>query len=586
MPIYASNLKLVAAATMDDTPANGGLPSSTEIVDGGSNGVFPDVSEADRLGGLQFRKVHLSVDSDSTDTFQGVNSVITKVPADAATSIVMFPAASAAETQADMVQRLGVFTGTMTQSQLDAISTEMFLLGMIDPNTVVYDPWRDNQTAPPLPIGAGGAAIFEVTDALASVAASHFVVGAVVTLVDFYEGVVVRAESRQIASMMVRNGSFWYNNKKVVLLEFTDPSVYPAWGGATKYWDVYGVGEQKFGTYVIESALTSSLKKFEFYSATQTTAALSAGATSIPVLAITAGIVPEALMADPNASDVLGFPPTLLTKNPDGREPIFKQYRRAVIGKDVTFTGAVSAAQVVDLGEIDLTWVRVTGADGTKIATGFTVDLDAGTVTFSSVVGMVQPVTVTGRAEDMFQISAIAGTTLAIPTSRPLRRAYPAGSTVSSALMHGDCRARVLALNARASWLATWAATLAGSPATAVFDAVHHPLVVANAGTVTDRVRIGFSNSTTFTAISENFGVLGTGSTGADYAPLNPSNNKPFFTLPAAGWGGGWSAGNQLLIDLEGAQKPLWLLRCIQMSPNTLDAASFEIANRGHVDRA
>ena len=586
MPIFVSNLKLIAASTMGDTPANGGLPSSVEIIDGGSNGIFPDVSEADRIGRLQFRKAYLSVDSDDTAVYQGANSVITKVPADTATSVVMFPAASAAETQADMVQRLGVFTGTMTQSQLDAVSTEMFLLGMIDPNTLVYDPWRENQTAAPISIGAGGAAIFEVTDALASVAASHFVTGGVVTLVDFYEGVVVRAESRQIASMMVRDGSYWYDNKKVVLLEFTAPSVYPAWGAATKYWDLYGVGEQKFGTYVIESALTSSLKKFEFYGATQTTAALSAGATSIPVLAITAGIVPEALMDDPNAQDILGFPPTSLTKSPDGREPIFKQYRRGVIGKDVAVTGAVTAGQVVNLGEIDLTWVRVTGADGAKITTGFTADLDAGTVTFSSVSGAVQPLTVTGRAEDMFQISGITGTTLAIPTSRPLRRAYPAGSTVSSALMHGDCRARVLSLNARTTWLGTWAATLAGSPATAVFDAVHHPLVVTNAGTVTDRVRISFSNSTTFMAISENFGVLGTGSTGADYAPLNPSNNKPFFTLPAAGWGGGWSAGNQLLIELEGAQKPLWLLRCIQMSPNTLDSASFEIANRGHVDRA
>lgn len=586
MPIYASNLKLVAAATMDDTPANGGLPSSTEIVDGGSNGVLPDVSEADRLGRLQFRKVYLSVDSDDTATFQGANSVITKVPADAAISIAMFPAASAAETQADMVQRLGVFTGTMTQSQLDAISTEMYLLRMLDPGAEVYDPWRASMNAPPLVIGSGGAATFEVTDALFSVAAAHFVSGSVVTLVDFYEGIVVRVEARQIASVRLGVDSVQYNYRKMVLFEFTEPSAYPAWGSATKYWDVYSAGEQKFGTYVIESALTSSLKKFEFYGATQTTAALSAGATSIPVLAITAGIVPEALMADPNAQDILGFPPTSLTKNPDGREPIFKQYRRAVIGKDVTFTGAVSADQVVDLSEIDLTWVRVTGADGAKIATGFTVDLDAGTVTFSSVSGVAQPVTVTGRAEDMFQISGIAGTTLSIPTSRPLRRDYPSGSTVSSALMHGDCRARVLSADARASWLGTWAATLAGSTPAAVFDAVHHPIVVTNAGTVTDQVRISFSNSTTFTAISENFGVLGTGSTGADYAPLNPSNNKPFFTLPATGWGGGWSAGNQLLIELEGAQKPLWLLRCIQMSPNTLDSASFEIANRGHVDRA
>ncbi len=187
MPILASNLKLIAASTMGDTPANGGLPSSVEIIDGGSNGVFPDVSEADRLGRLQFRKVYLSVDSDDTATFQGANSVITKVPADAATSTVMFPAASAAETQADMVQRLGVFTGTLTQSQLDAVSTEMFMVTIIDPGSVLTGRWKDTDSSPDVIVGAGGGAIFSVTDSLASVVGAHFTAGLVLTLVDFYD---------------------------------------------------------------------------------------------------------------------------------------------------------------------------------------------------------------------------------------------------------------------------------------------------------------------------------------------------------------------------------------------------------------
>ena len=206
-------------------------------------------------------------------------------------------------------------------------------------------------------------------------------------------------------------------------------------------------------------------------------------------------------------------------------------------------------------------------------------------MTFASVTGYSQPVTITARAEDLVQVVGINGLTLQIAPSRPLQRSYPAGATVSAALMHGDRRARVTAINARQTWLGGWAGTLDGPGISAAFDRVNHPIVVTNAGTVTDRVRIAFTGPTAFQAYSDNFGQLAPGNTGADYAPLNPSNGKPLFSVPAAGWGGGWAAGNQLLLELEGAQPALWVLRCVQASPDTLTPATFELSNGGYVNR-
>ena len=73
--------------------------------------------------------------------------------------------------------------------------------------------------------------------------------------------------------------------------------------------------------------------------------------------------------------------------------------------------------------------------------------------------------------------------------------------------------------------------------------------------------------------------------TGADCAPINPANGKPLFTLRAAGWGLGWGAGNLLMLDLEGVQPPLWVLRCIQMAPHSTSPSSFELETRMNVDR-
>lgn len=583
MAIQASNLSILASITMDETPGNGGPPSSVKIIDGASNGMFPDVSEAARLGDLRFRKVHLWVDSDDTSTFMGVNSIIAEAPDDPAVSVFMIAAASAAETQADVIGRIFKVTSNFTANKAESLSDRAFV-------EYLSRGGGGGAWEPGGPLLVGDLVRLQVTEDAYSAAETLYAVGKTITLVDFVDDQVLKAEVRTIARMRKDSvnyildgvGAFRY----YVSMELDGITRYPAWGGASRFVSAaIAQGKTLYGTYLAAQDITTS-RAFEFYGAVKTTAEVTAGATSIPVVTTRAGIVPEALVDHPDAAALLGFDPVQLTKNADGKEPIFRQYRRAVIGKDVVISRTVANGEVINFGELDLTSVKVVGATGAAITSGFTVDLDAGTLTVTSITGWAQPITATARAEDMFQLSAVTETTLAMPTSRPLRRTYPAGSTVSSAIMHGDRRARVLTVLSRTLWAGNWDDTVDGAPSTATFDSVHFPITITNAGVVSDRVRLVFTNTTTYTAISEQFGVLGVGSTGSDFSPINPAVSKPYFTVhPGAFGAGGWSAGNVVLIEIEGAHQPVWLGRCIQMSPNTLLSTSFRIALRGHVDR-
>ena len=65
MSIVASELKLYAPALVNDTTANGGVMSSTEIVGGIKNNVWPDVPQAERTAGsVKYRKTFLKVAND------------------------------------------------------------------------------------------------------------------------------------------------------------------------------------------------------------------------------------------------------------------------------------------------------------------------------------------------------------------------------------------------------------------------------------------------------------------------------------------------------------------------------------------
>jgi hypothetical protein len=107
MTINAADLKLVKSQVMDDVPEGGGAPTNTEIIDGASNEIFPDVSEFDRAGGrVKLRKVAVRVDTPNRDMFQGANVIVAEPPDDPNISATLFNTGNYFDRRADAVSRI------------------------------------------------------------------------------------------------------------------------------------------------------------------------------------------------------------------------------------------------------------------------------------------------------------------------------------------------------------------------------------------------------------------------------------------------------------------------------------------------
>lgn len=284
----------------------------------------------------------------------------------------------------------------------------------------------------------------------------------------------------------------------------------------------------------------------------------------------------------PLDADIIGIDPVRLPS--DGRVPIFRAGGFAVVGHTGSITATVSNGQTVDCARVRLSRVRVIGHDGVVINTGYSADLDAGTVTFSNVSGYSQPVTIEHRIEDMAVVrdAQISGE---LTFTRAITHDYPLGSYVSSALVAGDLKSRVSVLFDQATWSNTWADSVSGSSASGTYNDVLAPIAVTNAGAITERWAIVFTNTTAFNVIGEHVGVIAQGSTGTNLEVLNPSNGIPYFTIQATGWGIGWATGNVLRFNTIGAMTPVWAVRTVQQGPSSGTQHTFTILSRGDVDR-
>jgi len=345
-----------------------------------------------------------------------------------------------------------------------------------------------------------------------------------------------------------------------------------------------GLVEIQFGDYMLDAGLTAEQKAEWWYDADNIRTSDSKIWRPWPIDPSTLRYNFVSYFYLPLDANILGLDPVRLPQ--DGRVPIFRPGAFAVLGHTGTVGPAtVSNAQVINCGRTRLSRVRVIGDDGQVIDTGYTADLDAGTVTFTDVSGYSQPVTVEHRIEDMAMVSDVQ-INGEVSFTRQISHEYPVpGSYLSSALVAGDVRARTQLVFDQLSWNNVWADEQIGSAATGSFNSALHPITVNNLGALTERWAVVFINSTNFNVIGEHSGVIATGNTSADCAPLNPATSTPYFTIPYLGWGLGWATGNVLRFNTIGAQVPLWVVRTVLQGPETVVDDSFQIIVRGDVDR-
>ncbi|HET8799619.1 MAG TPA: hypothetical protein VFN01_00410 [Marinobacter sp.] len=290
--------------------------------------------------------------------------------------------------------------------------------------------------------------------------------------------------------------------------------------------------------------------------------------------------------------DLLGLDPTRLPS--DGRVPIF------LPGDVGVFSHTIETAVASPTAGATLTFTRdhqaevwVKGANGLTLdPASYTLDREAGVLTWadplvlqdSTGASVTTPLTVYDRVEDMVLITDVQVSGL-VGFNAQLSQAYPAGeATLSSAVLHGDLRARVYNLFHQASWTSEWSDEQIGSDTTAKYNDVAFPIEITNQGSIQERWLIRFTSSTSFEVVGETVGVVGTGNISADVAIANAATGAPYFTIRADGWGAGWNAGNCLRFNTDGAQAPFWIARTILSGPATATEDSFATQNRGDAD--
>lgn len=335
-----------------------------------------------------------------------------------------------------------------------------------------------------------------------------------------------------------------------------------------------GVFSVAFGAYVLDSALTSEDKAEPWYNV--------ANVDEDGYIWRPDEVIPGSVRFNCVVQSSLPLDPAIIKVNPvrlpmDGRVPVFRAGDTLVISDPQPYTlpSPLTAGQVVTLPRNNLDSVALYDADGLGVPSSlFTTDLPAGTVT------MADPLDLSGYAEPLVAIHTVedmaacldAQITGQVALGAPLSHAYTAGqSLLSSALILGDAQARYEHLFAQNTWTTVWSDSLIGSAPTggAQYNDALHPIEVKNADAVTQRWRLNFTSATAYQVVGETMGVIATGTTSADCAPINPATGLPYFTLRAAGFGAGWATGNQLRFNTIAAGAPVWLARTVLAGPAT-----------------
>lgn len=284
----------------------------------------------------------------------------------------------------------------------------------------------------------------------------------------------------------------------------------------------------------------------------------------------------------------LGLDPIMLPN--DGRVVVFRPgVDLLLIDERETVAADPEANDVVNLGRTKLSQIEVRDNAGTPVdSEWYTLDLDAGTVTFAD------PVPVDWLPWELplrirHRVVARKGVTQAritgqITLNQGIDRNFDAATTLVCAAINlgeaygsPDVQARIgKFFDQQSDEIGIFKDEVVGNPATATYNRSAYPIELTNRGAITERWKLRFQNSTEFVVIgeSEASGQLpGVFSTSADCAPINPQtitlsnpSGDPFFVVRAGGWGAGWATGNIVRMNTIGADPKVWMVRVTQPS--------------------
>lgn len=258
----------------------------------------------------------------------------------------------------------------------------------------------------------------------------------------------------------------------------------------------------------------------------------------------------------------------------DGRVPVFRKGDMIVISNRLKqdLGSAFTAAQKITLNRQNIDRLCLVDSKGKHVlAEKYTADLKAGSITFAEPLDLSQyilPLTAVCAWEEENRVTGvdISGR---LKLQFAIGRNYPKEHTfVSSALIGGDLLVRATEPFSQQAWDNVWSDAQRGEPILARTNVKDYPIKLAGNGAITERWLIKFITATQFELYGERLGLVAQSDTLTDLAPTNPATGKPYFTLKAAAFGGGWSVQNCIRFNTYGTPLPVWILRSVQPSPD------------------
>lgn len=346
----------------------------------------------------------------------------------------------------------------------------------------------------------------------------------------------------------------------------------------------------QFGALVLDSSLTTDQKAEPWYNSSNVD---GTGHIWYPNEALSGTVKYSCVVQTtlPLSAGVLGLDPVRLPS--DGRVPIISAGNTLVFRNPLTytFTGTVVAGDTTSLPRGGLESAVLYDSDGVMVDIGlYTADLAAGSVTINvgaDISSYTQPFVCTHTRGEMV-LCTDAEITGQVSFAPALVNDYPhASSYVSSALIGPDAGNLQAAYNTKfiqTTWNYNpsnlWDDVVHGSSPTANYDDVDYPIQVTDHDTITQRVALIFTSSTAGNIAFEDLGIVGTFTTSANVAPINPATGNPYFILDYHGFGTGWAVNNAIRFNLQGAGFPVWWSRSVQVGASASLDDSFTVETR------
>ena len=290
----------------------------------------------------------------------------------------------------------------------------------------------------------------------------------------------------------------------------------------------------------------------------------------------------------PLDKELIGLDPVRLPS--DGRVPFVRKGDSIAITELKTMLLPTNAPNdTFNLGFERLSDVHVVDSTGKKVSFDYLdVDLDAGTLKLNGLFDMsfyTAPLTAKYRIMDIALVieTDISGR---VTLSTPITHDYSTAAVFSSMLLAGDMQARAYNVFGQKSWSGVWSDSLVGDATTSQLQVTNNPIVVTNRDAIEERWALVFTSTSSFRIIGQTVGEIGTGSTSGITEPLNPMTGYPYFTIPLAAWGTGWSTNNVVRINTAAAKYPVWIGNAIQQHQgSSKDNYDFTIGYHANIDR-